>query len=430
MYISVFFKKFIVAFILLMLLVACGGGGESSPPPAPAPTPTPNISLAPSPIDFAGIVLLSSSDKTLQITNTGNANLRIGQISPPDLPFSIISDTCSNATLTPSQTCSLGARFSPTSQGQLTSTLSIPSNDPDTSTVNVSLSGIGYGLNVWINSFNSNSCPSGVDVTVTDPVTSNNNQRLISELSWRNFTLTQNGQPLQIIVPITNTVPAPVSLVLALDSSSSTNLVLPQIKTAAINFVNRLTFPGDYAAICNFNSVPYIQPTSGGFSTDSSELRGWINSIASGTGTAFHLAVNQSIDRAVTGQSNTQRAVIVLSDGEDTASGSTTLDQIIANAKAKRIPVFTIFYADPGMTADNVLRYSQIMQRLANETGGQYYNSANVDFDTIFQQITNTLSNRWTINYTSTTCTGTLDVTVNWNSGTVVLTGKDSRTFP
>ena len=29
-------------------------------------------------------------------------------------------------------------------------TLSIPSNDPDTSIKNISLSGEGYGLNVWI----------------------------------------------------------------------------------------------------------------------------------------------------------------------------------------------------------------------------------------------------------------------------------------
>ena len=181
------FKRLYVAFSVLMLL-ACGGGESSAP--APAPAPTPNIYLAQSTIDFAGIVLDNTSDRTFVIKNTGNANLRIGQILPPNLPFSIATDTCSLATLTPSQTCSLGIRFSPTSQGPSSATLSIPSNDPDSSTVNISLNGEGYGLNVWINKVNSASCPSmSVDVTVTNPASGS-----LLGLTTDNFKLYQNGQ--------------------------------------------------------------------------------------------------------------------------------------------------------------------------------------------------------------------------------------------
>ena len=41
------------------------------------------------------------------------------------------------------------------------------------------------------------------------------------------------------------------------------------------------------------------------------------------------------------------------------------------------------------------------MQRLASETGGQYYNVITSDIAYIFQQISNILSNKYTLNYTS-----------------------------
>ena len=89
----------------------------------------------------------------------------------------------------------------------------IPSNDPDSSTVNISLSGVGYGLNVWINQVNSDNCPSiSVDVTVTDP----RSNSLLNLLTQDNFKLYQNGQ-LQNITATAIQYPSPVSVVLAID---------------------------------------------------------------------------------------------------------------------------------------------------------------------------------------------------------------------
>jgi len=119
---------------------------------------------------------------------------------------------------------------------------------------------------------------------------------------------------------------------------------MPNIKAAAINFVNRLNIPGDWAAICKFYGVIEFYPAVG-FSAVKTDLNTYINASFSGSGSAIYQAVTPSIDRAAQGSQDTQRAVIVLSDGEDTAS-AITLDQVIANAKQQRIPVFTIFYAD------------------------------------------------------------------------------------
>jgi VWFA-related protein len=413
------FKRTCVAFSLLMLLACSGGGGGGGSAQPPAATPA--IYLAQSSYDFSGIVLDNSADKTFEIKNTGNANLKIGQIVQPGLLFSISSDTCSHATLTPSQTCSLGIRFSPTSQGPSSATLSIPSNDPHSSTVNISLSGEGYGLNVWINKVDSASCPSiSADVTITDPRSSS----LLTSLTTDNFKLYQNDQ-LQTITATGIQYPSPVSLVLALDSSISTVNVMPAIRAAANSFINQLSNQ-DWAAICKFHSVVEFNPSTAplfvaGDAAGKTVLNAYINTPFAGSGTALYDAVIQSIDRAAQGTTD-KRAVIILSDGADDASVK-TLDQVIANAAQKGIPVFAIFYVDP-----NLADYAkpEIMQRLAGETGGQYYNSAAADLASIFQQISNVLSNKYTLNYTSSTCSETisLDVRTDWNG----LYGQDPRT--
>ena len=406
------------AIFCLFFITACGGGGGGSATP---PAPTPNIYLAQSNIDFAGIVLDNTADRTFEIKNTGNANLNIGQISPPGLPFSISSDTCSNKTLTPSQTCSLIARFSPTSQGSFAGTFSIPSNDPDSTTVNITLSGVGYGLNVWINQVNSANCPNiSVDVTVTDP----SSNSLLNSLTEDNFELYQNGQ-LQNITATAIQYPSPVSLVLTLDWSGSTIYVISDVQAAANSFINQLNNE-DWAAICKFSSDIEFYPLTSplfiaGDAAGKNTLNAYINSSFASFNTTLYDAVFQSIDRAAQGLTD-KRAVIVLSDGDDTHSVK-TLDQVIANATQKGIPVFTIFYIDPIYGAGK----TQIMQRLARETGGQYYNSDTADLVAIFQQTSNVLSNKYTLNYTSSTCTGTisLDVRADWNS----LYGLDSRTI-
>ena len=52
-------------------------------------------------------------------------------------------DLCTGATLAPTQSCTIGLRFKPTSSGAKSATLTIPSNDPVTPLATVSLSGTG-----------------------------------------------------------------------------------------------------------------------------------------------------------------------------------------------------------------------------------------------------------------------------------------------
>ncbi|MCL4476730.1 MAG: carboxypeptidase regulatory-like domain-containing protein [Nitrospirae bacterium] len=112
-----------------------------------APPPQPNITVSPTSHDFGNIVTGSSSAaRTFTVQNTGDLNLLIGTLSitgANPAEFSKTSDNCSGQTLAPSSNCTVQIVFSPTTSGAKSANLSIPSNDPDTPTLSVLLTGTG-----------------------------------------------------------------------------------------------------------------------------------------------------------------------------------------------------------------------------------------------------------------------------------------------
>ena len=173
---KVHFSILMAIMCCLFVMISCGGGGGGETQVV-SELPTPDISVSKTNVDVGGVVRNSSAVQTLTIQSTGTANLSIGQIQilGTNSPFSIdtlVSTCASTMTLAPAQTCSLTVRFAPTTLahlGVVSGTLRINSNDPNASTVNVSLGGTGYGLNVWINRIDTAGCEANVDVTVTDP---------------------------------------------------------------------------------------------------------------------------------------------------------------------------------------------------------------------------------------------------------------------
>jgi hypothetical protein len=95
-------------------------------------------------VPFGGVAVGASADATITVTNTGTANLVVGTIASADplaAPFSILSNTCSGATVAPTATCTLTVRFAPTANGAASDTFDIPSTGLPTVTVSVSGSG-------------------------------------------------------------------------------------------------------------------------------------------------------------------------------------------------------------------------------------------------------------------------------------------------
>jgi carbon monoxide dehydrogenase subunit G len=97
-------------------------------------------------IPFGDITEGSSSDQSVTVTNSGNADLVIGNIAQNNLltlPFSKLNDGCSGETLSPLSSCTITVRFAPATIGVFNNSFDIPSNDPDENTVIITANGTG-----------------------------------------------------------------------------------------------------------------------------------------------------------------------------------------------------------------------------------------------------------------------------------------------
>jgi YD repeat-containing protein len=111
-------------------------------PSVPIPA-TPDISVTPSSHDFGDVKINESSSVTVTISNTGDSDLDIGQLALTGGDFIISSDNCSNTTVAADNNCTVTVTFNPQSEGAKNATLSIASNDSDTSIATVALIGNG-----------------------------------------------------------------------------------------------------------------------------------------------------------------------------------------------------------------------------------------------------------------------------------------------
>jgi hypothetical protein len=112
-------------------------GNATFPPMPDIKTDQPSYDVGEHPVGS------SSAYQTVRILNIGDVPLQLGQVSLVGAEFMVKYDLCSNQNLGSAKYCSVITQFLPQSTGVKTATLSIPSNDPDTPTLDISLKGEG-----------------------------------------------------------------------------------------------------------------------------------------------------------------------------------------------------------------------------------------------------------------------------------------------
>ncbi|MBI3668537.1 MAG: choice-of-anchor D domain-containing protein [Acidobacteria bacterium] len=122
----------------------------------------PGISVNPSSVAFGSVNVGGSASQNATVSNTGNSSLTIAQANVNGAGFST-SGLSVPLTLNPGQNASFSVRFSPTAAGNVTGSISLVSNAPN-SPATISLSGSGVATAPGI-SVNPSSLPFG-DVIV------------------------------------------------------------------------------------------------------------------------------------------------------------------------------------------------------------------------------------------------------------------------
>jgi VWFA-related protein len=231
-----------------------------------------------------------------------------------------------------------------------------------------------------------------VTVTVTDA-----NGRLIADLTKDDFEVFEDGAR----VPVTqfSDKRVPVSLGLLLDvSDSMLGQPIADARAAVDRFVGELLDQGDEAFIASFNHAPRIVSQ---WTRPPSALRGRLNDVRPTGGTAIYDAI-VSTGFLFNGRQHTRAALIVISDGADTASDYTLMQA--RDAVRRTDPFIYAVAIDSGDKTRVSTRVNpDALREITGPSGGytEVIHSAS-DLGPATERIANELNKQYTLGYAPT----------------------------
>ena len=241
----------------------------------------------------------------------------------------------------------------------------------------------------------------GVEMVSLNVTVLDQQQHYLTDLESRDFTILEDGAR-QDITDF-NRTSLPIALSLLVDTSASMEQRLTIAQDAAIGFARKLR-PQDLAQVVDFDTrVEVLQ----GFTADTTALETAIRATQAGGSTALFNALYISLKELAKIRPRTEddvhrRAVVLLSDGEDTSS-LVTYDEVLDLAKRSA----TTIYAIGLQSRDNGLskgfkEAEYVLRQLATETGGRaFFPQRAEDLAGIYGVIADELASQYVIGYAS-----------------------------
>ncbi len=194
-----------------------------------------------------------------------------------------------------------------------------------------------------------------LDVSVRDK-----QKRLVVGLGKEDFSVEEEGKPQKLIS--VSPEQRPILVGILIDSSGSMRERMKEAQEAACSFVEELE-DDDRAFVIDFDeSVYLIEETT----HDRTSLCRAIRSTVAVGGTALHDAVYAAY-RVLRENEAERRALVILSDGEDTES-RIRFKRVMETAELAEVTVYTIGLSVPALSDARVQ-----LKKLAAETGGRSF---------------------------------------------------------
>ena len=245
----------------------------------------------------------------------------------------------------------------------------------------------------------------GVDlVNVLFSVTDRNG-RFVSGLGPEDFRVEEDGDP-QEITYFARENELPLTLALLVDTSPSVGPVFEEEKRTAVSFLSTTLRAEDLALVIGFDrDVTLFQDF-----TENSDLLGTaVHALEIGSGTSIYDAILLASEERLRAEAG-RKAIILISDGEDTTSRISRNEALIAAHQADAI-IYSIsnalprrggFFGGGGGGGD-----MGALERLSEETGGTVYQlESDSRFEEIFAQIADELRSQYSLGYFSTNSEG------------------------
>ncbi len=241
---------------------------------------------------------------------------------------------------------------------------------------------------------------SGVEMVNLNVAVVGSEGRFVTGLGERDFAIYEDGVRQKLTLFAQDRLP--LSLAIVLDTSASMEGRLPLARAAAARLVEALG-PADEAEVVQFADRVEVQH---GFTTEREALLDAIGRTRAGGSTALYNAVYvtaRELESRGRGSVPRRRAMVVLSDGQDTASRLGD-DQVIDTLRRASVHVYVVSLCRrlPGEAADEPRdRAIHFLTTLARDTGGQvWFPAALPELDGIYGRIAEELQSQYTLGYT------------------------------
>ena len=233
----------------------------------------------------------------------------------------------------------------------------------------------------------------GVELVRLDVSVSSGN-RFVTDLKERDLEIYEDGQRQEPSSFARRELP--VSLALLLDASASIADRLPLAQAAAAGFLETLG-PKDEVTVIEFNDrVRVLQP----WTSDRDALRAAVGRVSAGGSTALYNALYttlKTLPEESRGDELRRRAIVLLSDGEDTAS-LVWEEQVVELARRREAAIHAIdLRARP--EGD---RSARLLNVLSHESGGEIHRPGSIrDLEAVYSRIAEELKSQYAIGYVS-----------------------------
>jgi Ca-activated chloride channel homolog len=241
----------------------------------------------------------------------------------------------------------------------------------------------------------------GIDVIRLNISVLDGRSQYVTQLDRNDFAVFEDGVRQELNFFTRDPLPLTVSLLI--DCSASMDLKLPVAQEAGARFLRTLGSE-DTGQVVQFNErVEVLQD----FTSDTKALEKAVRSTRASGPTVLYNALYvtlKQLRRAGGPEVPRRRAIILLSDGEDTASLATD-DQVMELARTTEVAVYAIGLQPERPLERKRLEYNQathFLTALARDSGGQaFFPAALSELDAVYGRIAEELRTQYTLGYVS-----------------------------
>lgn len=247
---------------------------------------------------------------------------------------------------------------------------------------------------------------SGVDLVALNVVVTDNQQKFVNGLDVQDFSVFEDG--VEQAVSYFAATALPLDLAILLDTSASMTDKIQTAQQAAAGFVSTLRSQ-DRAMIVDIkDATKIVQPLTSDVPQALAAIKATTARGGTGLYNGLYLTLKELVKERQANGDVRRQAIVVLSDGDDTAS-LVAFDDVMDVAKQSGIAIYTITLRSKFLlqqaAASGHRYFSQSeysMKALAQETGARsFFPSDITELAGVYGSIADELDNQYALGYTS-----------------------------